>query len=130
MLQCTRTRKAKKVIPQKIVLPVRRCDKHEWWVIERRVADVDEVLVFNFGSTPIFTRGYQSAMRLAMYCNGNNPPHGLRWIKETPDDCPGAIEFARKRRIDEALPQTMRNQMAICTELHDCGAANVTDRSR
>ena len=104
-------------------LAVRRCDKHEWWVIERRVADVDEVLVLSFGSTPIFTRSYQSAMRLARHCNGNNPPHGLRWIKETPDDCPGAIEFARKRRIDEALPQTMRNQMAICTELHDCGAA-------
>jgi len=51
-------------------------------VIQRRVADFDEVLVFNFGSTPIFTRSYQSAMRLAMYCNGNNPPHGLRWIKQ------------------------------------------------
>ena len=63
-------------------LVVRRCDKHERWVIQRRVADFDEVLVFNFGSTPIFTRSYQSAMRVAMYCNGNNPPHGLRWIKQ------------------------------------------------
>jgi len=81
------------------VLVVRRCDKHEWWAIHRRVADVDEVLVFDFGSTPIFTRGCASAMRLAMHCNVNNPPHGLRWIKEAPDDCQAAIEFARKREL-------------------------------
>ena len=48
---------------------------------------------------------YKSAMRLAMYCNVDNPPHGLRWIKLAPGDCEGAIEFARQRRIDEAQPE-------------------------
>jgi hypothetical protein len=84
-------------------LVVRRCDKHEWWAIQRRVAGVREVLVFNFGSTPIFTRGYASAMRLAMHCNVDNPPHGLRWIKEAADDCEAAIKFARKRKLCEVL---------------------------
>jgi hypothetical protein len=49
------------------VLVVRRCDKHEWRAIQRRVADLDEVLVFDFGSTPVFTRNCISAMRLAMH---------------------------------------------------------------
>lgn len=84
-------------------LVVRRCDKHEWWAIERRVADVDEVLVFDFGSTPIFTRSYVSAMRLATHCNVNNPPHGLRWIKQAADDSEAAIDFARKRQLYEVL---------------------------
>ena len=85
-------------------LGVRRCDdKHEWWVIERRVADVDEVLVLRFGSTPIFTRSYQAAMRLAMHCDVNAPTADLRWIKTTPNNKQAAIEFARKRRIEEAL---------------------------
>ena len=94
------------------VLVVRRCDKHEWWAIERRVADVWEVLVCDFGSTPIFTRSYQSAIRVAMHCNGTNSPHGLRWIKQAPDDCSGAIEFARKRRIDEAQPEGQLHKVA------------------
>ena len=94
------------------VLIVRRCDKHEWWAIERRVADVDEVLVCSFGSTPIFTRSYQSAMRLAMHCNVDDPPHGLRWVKEAPDDCSGAIEFARRRRIGEAQPEGQLHKVA------------------
>ena len=84
-------------------LAVRRCDKHEWWVIERMVADVDEVLVHMFGSTPIFTRSYQAAMRLAMYCHANGPPSDLRWIKTVPNNKQTAIELARKRRIDQAL---------------------------
>jgi hypothetical protein len=84
-------------------LAVRRCDKHEWWVIERRVADVDQILVCSFGSTPIFTRSYTSAMCLAMHCNVDNPPNGLRWIKQAPDDCSGAIEFAYERLRNEAL---------------------------
>ena len=84
------------------LLIVRRCDKHEWWVIERRMADIDEVLVCGFGSTPILAPSYTSAMCLSLLCNVDKPPHGLRWIKQAPDDCPGAIEFALKRRIDEA----------------------------
>lgn len=85
------------------VLKVRRYDKHGWWMIERRMVEVDEVLVFNFGSAPIVTRSHGSAMRLAMHCHVNDPPHGLRWVKQEPDDCSGAIEFARQRHIDDAL---------------------------
>jgi hypothetical protein len=82
-------------------LIVRLCGDHEWWIIERRVADIEQVLVCNFGSTPILTPGYKSAMCLAMHCSVDNPPHGLRWIKLAPDDCEGAIEFALERHVDE-----------------------------
>jgi hypothetical protein len=72
-------------------------------MIERRVADVEQVLVCSFGSTPILAPDYKSAMCLAKYCNVDKPSHGLRWIDFAPADCEGAIEFARERRIDEAL---------------------------
>jgi hypothetical protein len=42
-------------------------------------------------------------MGLATHCNVDNPPHGLRWIKQAPDDCEGAIEFAYERLRNEAL---------------------------
>ena len=35
--------------------------------------------------------------------NVDNPPHGLVWIKQAPDDCSGAIEFAYERCRHEAL---------------------------
>jgi hypothetical protein len=69
----------------------------------RRHNVCDGALVFTFGSTPIFTRNYQSAIRLAMYCQLNGPPSGLCWINACPDDRKGAIEFASRRRADEAL---------------------------
>ena len=94
------------------VLVVRRCDKHEWWVIERRVGDVDQALVCSFASTPILTPSYQSAMCLAMHCNVDDPPHGLRSIKQAPDDCSSAIEFARQRRIDEAQSERHLHKVA------------------
>jgi hypothetical protein len=62
-----------------------------------------EVLVFKFGSTPVLTRSYASAMHLAMHCHVNDPPSDLHWIKTIPANCEAAIEFARKRRIDEAI---------------------------
>jgi hypothetical protein len=86
-------------------LLVRGCEGANLWTIERlnatRRYEVDEVLAFVFGSTPIFTRSYQSAMRLAMHCHVNGTPSGLRWIKGNPSDPTAAIEFARKRRFDE-----------------------------
>jgi hypothetical protein len=87
------------------LLLVRESDETGLWTIERlgepRQSEVDEVLVFEFGWTPIFTQSSQSAMRLAMYCHENEPPSGLRWIKMGPENCQGAIEFARNRRINE-----------------------------
>jgi hypothetical protein len=66
-------------------LYVMRCNKRrQLWMMERRISDVDQVLVFDFGSTPVLTRGHASAMRLAMYCHLTEPPHGLRWVKEAP----------------------------------------------
>ena len=45
------------------------------------------VLVFNFGSMPVCTRTPEAAMRLAEYFADNTRPlpHGLRWIRSTPD---------------------------------------------
>ena len=60
------------------------------------MGDVRQALVCNFGSTPIIAPSYTSAMCLALHCNVDNPPHGLRWIKQAPDDCSSAIEFALK----------------------------------
>ena len=42
-------------------------------------------------------------MRLAMHCHANDPLLELRWIKTIPNNPQTAIEFAKKRRIDEAL---------------------------
>ena len=83
-------------------LLVRRSENEDLWTIERwnetRRYEVDEVLGFHFGSTPIFTRTYSAAMRLAMHCHGNEPPTGLRWIKVAPEWIEGA------GRIREAAP--------------------------
>jgi hypothetical protein len=88
-------------------LRVRMCDETNLWTVERfasqrRHANDDEILVHLFGSTPIFTRSSPSAMRIAMYSH-NSPPSGLRWIKTSPTNVDAAIEFARKRRSNEAL---------------------------
>jgi hypothetical protein len=78
------------------------------WTVERtgptcREAHSDEVLVHRVGSTPVFTREYQSAILLAEHSHVNAPPYELRWIKACPIDHEGAIALARKRRLDEAL---------------------------
>ena len=94
------------------LLIIRRCDKHEWWIIERVIRGKEEVLVCSFGSTPILTPSYKSAMCLALHCNVDKLPHDLRWIKLAPDDCPSAIEFALKRRIDEAQSERHLHKVA------------------
>lgn len=88
-------------------LTVRQYVNQRWWTVERyregrKYENITDVLVFDFGSTPIFCWNHQAAMRLAEYCQLNGPPHGLSWVTAGPDDKDGAIEFARKRRIDEA----------------------------
>jgi hypothetical protein len=88
-------------------LAVRQYAHQRWWTIERyhegrKYEDTTDVLVFVFGSTPMFCWNHQAAMRLAEYCQRNGPPPGLSWVPACPDDKAGAIEFARKRRIDEA----------------------------
>ena len=90
------------------VLMVRECDETNLWTVERlgstrRHVDDDDILVYVFGSTPIFTRSASSAMRLAMYCHKNIPPSGLRWIKASPLNGEAAIELARTRQDDEAF---------------------------
>jgi hypothetical protein len=78
------------------------------WTIGRARADEagnyqTEVLVFRFGSTPIFTRTYCEAMYLAECCS-REPMSGLMWVDSQPlgseDD---AMADARERRIREAL---------------------------
>jgi hypothetical protein len=72
-------------------LTVSRCG--EFWLVERQI---EEVLVYRYGSLPIVTRNYQAAMRLAEYChlprNGEfhrGRPRGvasnLKWVVSTPD---------------------------------------------
>ena len=86
-------------------LLVRESDETNLWSIERlnstRRYEVDDVLVFGFGWTPIFTRSYHSAMRLAMHCHVDWPPCGLSWIKGMPTDPKPAIEIARQRHVRE-----------------------------
>ena len=60
-------------------LMVRECGETNLWTVERlweerRYVDYDEVLAYEFGSTPIVTRNPHSSMRLAMYCHENGPP--------------------------------------------------------
>jgi hypothetical protein len=55
----------------KHILMVRQCGgpMSEHWTVERLDEDYNtEALVLPFGPAPIFTRQYQSAMRLAEYC--------------------------------------------------------------
>jgi hypothetical protein len=65
-------------------LMVRGCG--EFWTVER---EVHEILVFNYGSQPVFTRSYVEAMHMAEFFHTNrcDPfpafPH-LRWIPWTP----------------------------------------------
>jgi hypothetical protein len=51
----------------------------ERWTTRRRYPSSDEILVHQFGSTPLFTRSCPAAMRLAMLCHPK-PPAGLHWI--------------------------------------------------
>jgi hypothetical protein len=90
-------------------LIVRGYHGHHLWHIERNGSPgrphghPNMTLVHLFGSAPILTRNYQSAMYLAEFCYFNGPPPGLRWVNEFPDDIDGAIEFAQARSINEAL---------------------------
>jgi hypothetical protein len=65
-------------------LLVRECFVQGLWMVERwtqrrRYPGSDEILVHQFGSTPIFTRSCPAAMRLAMLCHPK-PPTDLHWI--------------------------------------------------
>jgi hypothetical protein len=72
-------------------LLVRQCNNRGLWTVERwrkkrPHGNADEVLVHQFASTPIFTRSYQAATRLALYCHETGPPAGLRWISACPEN--------------------------------------------
>jgi hypothetical protein len=88
------------------------------WAIERNGSPgrphghPNMALVHKFGSTPILARTYQAATYLAEFCYGNDPPAGLRWVDECPDDMSGAVEFYRIRRIIEAvIPSTRLSRL-------------------
>lgn len=71
-------------------LHVRECERTNLWTISRRETpreDEGDVLVFEFGGTPIVTRGFQAAMRLAIHCHVKMPS-GFGW-SETAG--PGAV---------------------------------------
>jgi hypothetical protein len=88
----------KDIFDPKGVLLVRECGETNLWTIERlglprQYTDVDEVLVHQLGSTPIFTRCSQSAIRLAMYCQAYGALDGFRWIKVVHEDEEAAPEI-------------------------------------
>jgi hypothetical protein len=99
-------------------LIVRACRNGPLWAIEqggspdRPHGHPNMALVHKFGSTPILARTYQAATYLAEFCYWNDPPAGLRWIEECPDDMSGAIEFFRIRRIVEVvIPSTRLSRL-------------------
>jgi hypothetical protein len=58
----------------------------EFWMVER---EMEEVLVFTYGSLPLFTRAYEGAMWLAEYCHTRRYEPlkhvpGLSWVVEEP----------------------------------------------
>lgn len=61
-----------------------------------------KVLVFAFGSTLIFTRTYQPAIRLAGPCFWEPQQFGYRWVTMRSLNSEGAVSFANERRADEA----------------------------
>ena len=70
-------------------LLVRECLVPGLWMVERwthrrRHRDADDILVHECGPTPIFTRSYPAAMRLAMR-HVKGPPAGLHWTAACPD---------------------------------------------
>jgi hypothetical protein len=77
-----------------------------WWK-KRPHGNADEVLVHEFGSTPIFARNYQAATRLAEYCHENGPPAGLRWASAIPENIEALID---EGRIDGALARRNAHQ--------------------
>lgn len=100
-------------------LEVRQSGDKELWLIERfawlrTYTNSDQVLVHLFGSTPIFARNYQTAMRLADYCEElDGSPLGLRWISACPNNIDGALKFARQCRKKEgrcAVNPPIKNQ--------------------
>jgi hypothetical protein len=83
-------------------LLVRQCNNQGLWTVERWCkkrthGNADEVLVHQFASTPIFTRSYQAAMRLAMHCHENGPPAGLGWISAISENIQELIDATPRR---------------------------------
>jgi hypothetical protein len=92
-------------------LIVRQCDDLDLWTVERWTGllgnaelwgpEVDEVLVLNFGATPIFTREASAAMVLARHCHVTGPLPRLRWFKG-PDNPEAVAEVVKQLRLNEA----------------------------
>jgi len=95
-------------------LKVRGYSNQKLWMISRWNLNQpgghywSETLVYLFGSTPIVTPNYQSAIYLAEYCLANRLI-GLHWVSTHPVDYESAIEFAKKRRVNEALGPLQRH---------------------
>ncbi len=87
-------------------LIVRQCGDLDLWTVERwnglSGSEVDEVLVFHFGATPIFTRDPIASMLLASHCHLKGPLPRFRWFKG-PADPEAAAAIARRRQLDETL---------------------------
>jgi hypothetical protein len=112
-------------------LVVRLCNNGLWtiesWNARGPLTDADQVLVHQFGSTPIFARTLPEAKDLAIHCfvhrrrpgsNRLNMPAGLRWVCACPKDYQVAVEMARLRAADEALCVTDSLTHSSDTKVH------------
>jgi hypothetical protein len=97
---------------------VRRVDNQPFWTIEllsntNKYAGWDKVLIFLFGSTPVFTRNYQSAMYLADWVFKDDRHLGLGWVDVCPQDVQAATAFAKQRSAYENLvKQSLLNRFS------------------
>ena len=89
------------VVPGQI-LSVASFGCSRFWSIHQKMTP--DILVFEFGSTPMLTRSEAAAMRLAMHCHLNGPPTGLRWNNPSPQDLAGALQTAKNAASTATLP--------------------------
>ncbi len=97
----------------------------DFWVRSRwEKGAPTKVLVFGFGSTPIFTRTYQAAIRLAKHCAFDHPqPFGYRWVTARPVNLESAVAFAKQRDIDEVNAAANAGPQVGYRTLHCCRSA-------
>jgi hypothetical protein len=65
----------------------------------------EDALAFCFGSTPVATRHYESAMCFIWHFRQHSSPECFTWVRTMPTNCAAAIELARKLRANEAYLQ-------------------------
>lgn len=82
-------------------LIVRLTEHDDLWTIERwsrNGPEVDEVLCFRYGWTPLYARTSDQAKCLATYCHLNGPPPGFHWVLGPQVDVNRVAKLAKQYR--------------------------------